>query len=283
VSVETVSPPTASPEALAAARPRGRFATWARSDRGAHAASIVTGLVFWQLLGMRVDRIPTPPEVADFFWTVASSGVLWAAFANTLDGFFLGLAIALVVGIALGLALGLSGIVRAFLNDIVVVGLAVPGVIWSLLVILWFGFSFKAPVAAVALTATPFIAVQVAQGVRGTPRDLVRMSTAFGIPWHKRIRHLVLPSVMDYVFAGFRFGVIMGWNAVLLAEWFGGREGVGFQTRSWYDANDFTGFVSWVLFFIVFIVLLDRLVLERVARRTFRWRTAATPQPGGGA
>jgi ABC-type nitrate/sulfonate/bicarbonate transport system permease component len=109
------------------------------------------------------------------------------------------------------------------------------------------------------------------------------MSKAFGVPWQKRIRHLVLPSVMDYVFAGFRFAVIMGWNAVLLAEWFRGREGVGFQTRSWYDANHFTGFVSWVLFFIAFIVLLDRLVLERVARRTFRWRAEATPTPHGSA
>jgi ABC-type nitrate/sulfonate/bicarbonate transport system permease component len=260
-----------------------RLAAAARSDRGAQVASVLTGLVFWQLVGTSYERIPTPAEVAEFFWSEASSGVLWAAFANTLDGFFVGLAIALVVGIALGLALGLSNAVRAFLNDIVVVGLAVPGVIWALLAILWFGFSFKAPVAAVAMTATPFIAVQVAQGVRGTSRDLMRMSSAFGIPWYRRIRHLVLPSVMDYVFAGFRFAVIMGWNAVLLAEWFGGRAGVGYQTRTWYDANNFTGFVSWVLFFIVFIVLLDRLVLERVARHTFRWRAQATPTPRGGA
>jgi NitT/TauT family transport system permease protein len=266
-----------------AASPPGRLGAFARSDRGAQVASILTALAFWQLMGMEFERIPTPAEVAEFFWSQATNGVLWAAFANTLDGFFVGLAIALVVGVALGLALGLSSAVRALLNDIVVVGLAVPGIIWALLAILWFGFSFKTPVVAVALTATPFIAVQVAQGVRGTSRDLIRMSTAFGVPWWRRIRHLVLPSVMDYVFAGFRFAVIMGWNAVLLAEWFGGRAGVGFQTRTWYDANNFTGFVSWVLFFIVFIVLLDRLVLERVARRTFRWRAQATPTPRGDA
>jgi ABC-type nitrate/sulfonate/bicarbonate transport system permease component len=280
MSAGTAPTPT---DALAPRSPLGRIAAFARSDRGAYAASALTALVFWQLIGMRFERIPTPAEVADFFWSQASSGVLWAAFANTLDGFFVGLGIALVVGVGLGLALGLSTTVRALLNDIVVVGLAVPGIIWALLAILWFGFSFKTPVVAVALTATPFIAVQVTQGVRGVSRDLVRMSTAFGVPWHKRIRHLVLPSVMDYVFAGFRFAVIMGWNAVLLAEWFGGRAGVGFQTRTWYDANNFTGFVSWVLFFIVFIVLLDRLVLERVARRTFRWRTQATATPRGGA
>jgi ABC-type nitrate/sulfonate/bicarbonate transport system permease component len=280
MSAGTAPTPQATP---AGASSIGRIGAFARSERGAQTASVLTALLFWQFLGMEFERIPTPAEVADFFWSQASNGVLWAAFANTLDGFFVGLTIALFSGIALGLALGLSSAVRAFLGDIVVVGLAVPGIIWALLAILWFGFSFKAPVAAVALTATPFIAVQVAQGVRGVSRDLVRMSTAFGVPWWKRIRHLVLPSVMDYVFAGFRFAVIMGWNAVLLAEWFGGREGVGYQTRSWYDANNFTGFVSWVLFFIVFIVLLDRLVLERVARRTFRWRAAAGEHLRGGA
>lgn len=277
MSVET------APTTLGAPSGAGRIAAFARSERGAQTASVLCGLGAWQLLGSSIERVPTPVEVADFFLEQASNGVLWAAFYNTLDGFFLGLFLALVIGIALGLALGMSNIVRAFLNDIVVVGLAVPGVIWALLVILWFGFSFKTPVAAVTLTATPFIAIQVAQGVRGTSRDLLRMSKAFGVPWAKRIRHLVLPSVMDYVFAGFRFGVIMGWNAILLAEWFGGRDGVGYQTRTWYDANQFTGFVSWVVFFIVFIVLLDRLVLDRVARRTFRWRAEATPTLKGGA
>jgi ABC-type nitrate/sulfonate/bicarbonate transport system permease component len=261
-----------------AARPRLR--TFAASDAGAQTASALVALAFWELLGATNERIPVPSEVLSFFWEELTTGVLFAAFYNTLDGFLLGLAIALVVGVALGIAIGLSDLVRAFCNDIVLVGLAVPGVIWALLAILWYGFSWKAPVAAVALTATPFIAVNVAQGVKATSRDLLRMSRSFGVPLHKRIRHLVLPSVMDYVFAGFRFAVIMGWNAVLLAEWFGGRDGVGYQTRLFYDSNDFTGFVSWVLFFIVFIVLLDRLVLERVARRTFRWR--AQPAEGGG-
>jgi ABC-type nitrate/sulfonate/bicarbonate transport system permease component len=262
---------------------RGGLIGFAASDRGAQVASVIAALVFWQLLGSGIDRVPTPAEVFDFFLEQVSNGVLFAAFYNTLDNFIPGLAIALVVGVALGLALGMSSIVRALLNDIVVVGLAVPGVIWALLVILWFGFSWKAPVTAVALTAIPFIAINVSQGVRGVSRDLMRMSKAFGVPRAKRIRHLVLPSVMDYVFAGFRFGVILGWNAVLLAEWFGGRNGVGYQTRLYYDSNDFTGFVSWVVFFIVFIVLLDRLVLERVARRTFRWREEAGADLKGGA
>jgi sulfonate transport system permease protein len=87
------------------------------------------------------------------------------------------------------------------------------------------------------------------------------------------VRELVLPFVMDYVFTGLRFGIIVGWNAVLLSEWFASTEGVGWRTRYWYDANDFDGFVAWILLFVGFIVIFDRLVLAPIQNRVFRWRT----------
>jgi NitT/TauT family transport system permease protein len=83
----------------------------------------------------------------------------------------------------------------------------------------------------------------------------------------------VLPFVMDYVFTGLRFGIITGWNGVLLSEWFASTKGVGWRTRYWYDANNFDGFVAWIVLFVLFIVVLDRLVLAPTQRRVFRWRT----------
>ena len=75
-------------------------------------------------------------------------------------------------------------------------------------------------------------------------------------------------------YAGLRFAVIIGWNAVLLVEWFSASEGVGWRSRYWYDENRYKGFVGWVILFIAFIVLLDRLVLVRLQRRAFLWRDA---------
>jgi len=72
--------------------------------------------------------------------------------------------------------------------------------------------------------------------------------------------------------AGLRFAIIVGWNGILLSEWFSGQAGVGFRTRYWFDANRYRGFVGWVIVFIVFIVVLDRLVLNRLQSRAFRWR-----------
>ena len=77
---------------------------------------------------------------------------------------------------------------------------------------------------------------------------------------------------MGYVFAGMRFAMIVSWNGVLLFEWFNGQVGVGYRTRYWFDANRYPGFHGWVVSFIVFIVLLDRIVLTPLQNRAFRWR-----------
>jgi NitT/TauT family transport system permease protein len=99
------------------------------------------------------------------------------------------------------------------------------------------------------------------------------MSKAFGVPLQRRVRGLVLPFVMDYVFTGVRFAIIVGWNGVLLSEWFASTKGVGWRTRYWYDANNFDGFVGWIVLFVGFIVIFDRLVLVPIQNRVFRWRT----------
>jgi ABC-type nitrate/sulfonate/bicarbonate transport system permease component len=243
------------------------------SDVAARITSYVVFLLIWQLLSALYDRVPGPVEVVDLLIDEFQRGVVWDNFSVTVDRFFTGLFFALIAGLVLGLLIGMWPLARALLKDTMTVGLAIPAIIWALLTALWFGFNWKAPVLTVALTATPFVAVNVTQGVQAVPRDLMRMSKAFGVPVVRRVRLLVLPFVMDYVFTGLRFGIILGWNGVLLSEWFASTEGVGWQARYWYDANNFTGFVAWVVLFVGFIVIFDRLVLVPIQNRVFRWRT----------
>lgn len=250
-----------------------RVLAGATSNTGARITSYLCFLVAWQLVSVAHDRVPGPVDVVRFLVEEVERGGVGSNFLVTAERFFAGLGIALVAGIALGLMIGMAPLVRALLKDTMMVGLAIPAIIWALLTALWFGFSWKAPVLTVALTATPFVAINVTQGVQATPRALIRMSKAFGVSLQRRVRELVMPFVMDYVFTGLRFAIITGWNGVLLSEWFASTEGVGWRTRYWYDANDFDGFVAWIVLFVSFIVLFDRLVLAPLQRRVFRWRT----------
>src|SRR5215207_1627092 len=166
------------------------------SDTGARLTSYVVGLLAWQIIGALYERVPGPIEVVQFLADEFASGDVWPNFYATADRFLWGLAIAIVAGVLFGLVIGMWPLARALLKDTMMVGLAIPAIIWALLTALWFGFAWKAPVLTVALTATPFVAVNVAQGVEATPRDLVRMSKAFGVPLQRRVRGLVLPSAV---------------------------------------------------------------------------------------
>lgn len=261
-------------------RPSSRPLAWLTSDLAARITFYIVAIACWQLLAWQVDRMPAPWETLDFIYrelTGAShggvvTGEFWEHFLATLQRFSIGLAAGFVIGVVLGIAIGSFRFVSSLLNDVMLVGLALPAFIWAFLTVMWFGLGWEAPVYSVVLSTIPFVAVNVAQGVRAVSPDLHNMSDAFGVPRRKRLRHLMLPAITGYLFTGLRFAVIIGWNAVLLAEWFGAVNGVGWRSRFWYDAARYRGFLGWVLIFITFIFLLDGFVMRPLQRRAFRWR-----------
>lgn len=250
------------------------------SDWGARITFYLAVLVVWQILATIVTRVPTPGETLDFLWRELTGGShggvvvgeFWEHLLVTILRFSVGLVLAFLLGAFLGILLGSSPFFRSLLNDVLLVFLALPAVIWAFLTVMWFGLGWEAPVYTVILSATPFVAVNVAQGVRAVSPELHRMSDAFGVPQQRRLRHLLLPAVNGYLFTGLRFAVIIGWNAVLLAEWFGAANGVGWRSRFWYDAARYRGFVGWVIIFIAFIFLVDGFLLRPLERHAFRWR-----------
>jgi ABC-type nitrate/sulfonate/bicarbonate transport system permease component len=272
----TLAAPAAPDRSLATI---GRFL---RSDLFARIASYVFLLVVWQLVALYEDRFPGPAEVFGFLWIEVTGGrhggivrgEFLGPFAATLPRFALGVAISMVLGVMTGIAIGGSKLAEALLKDTLLVLVALPAIVWAFLTQMWLGLGDDAVVITTFLSAFPFVAVNVIQGIQAIPRDLRRMSGAFHVSRYRRLRHMQLPAVTGYLFAGFRFAVIIGWNAVLLGEWFSASDGVGWRSRYWYDANRYKGFVGWVILFIGFIVLLDRLVLVRLQRRAFRWRDA---------
>jgi len=267
---------------------RAVLSTW-----GARLTSYVVFLISWQLLAWYAERVPAPWETFDFICREMSggshggvvTGEFWEHFSVTVVRFTIGLIFGFIVGAVLGIAIGSSSFFRALMSDVLLVFLALPAVIWAFLTVMWFGLGWEAPVYTVILSAAPFVAVNVAQGVRAVSPELHRMSDAFGVPRNRRLSSLMLPAIAGYLFTGLRFAFIVGWNAVLLAEWFGAANGVGWRSRFWYDAARYRGFVGWVIIFIAFIFLVDGLVLSPIQRRAFRWRKSGVTdlgvEPGG--
>jgi NitT/TauT family transport system permease protein len=244
-----------------------RFLT---SDIAAVWTARILALLVWQLAGSQIDRIPTPIEVGEFLYE--HRDLLLPNIWVTVQTALVALTIILVVGILLGFAMGRWWPVRYFFTDLVMVLIALPAFIWALLAVMWWAFDDIGPIFVAAISATPMLVVNTRQGAQAVDGDLQKMSSAYKVPVARQFRKLVLPTMSEYIIAGFRFAVLAAWGAILLVEFFGSEEGIGYQAAYWYDAGSFTGMMAWGFVMLVVIVAIDKLVLEPVLRRTRRWR-----------
>jgi ABC-type nitrate/sulfonate/bicarbonate transport system permease component len=253
------------------------------SDRAARWACRIMLIVIWQIAGEVSDRFPTPIGTLDFIieefrrpygtapWTLFNNEVITNLF-DSLRRTAAGLLLVVAVGVPVGFAMGMWWRVQGFLTDLVTVGLALPAYIWALLGIMWFGFTFRAPVFVVFISATPALIVHVLQGALAIPRELRDMSGAYDVPFNTQFRNLVLPSIAGALLAGVRLAIIAAWGCVALVEWFGNDIGSGYRARLWYDVGDFNGLMGWAVIILVVVIVIDRGILERIDRAAHRWR-----------
>ena len=72
----------------------------------------------------------------------------------------------------------------------------------------------------------------MAAGVEGVDRNLISMSRSYGLKTQTAMRHIVIPSLAPFLFAGSRASFAASWKLAALAETFGGTTGVGVQIRA---------------------------------------------------
>lgn len=268
---------------MSAARRKWRSLT--RSSLTGRLLFPVVCLVIW-LLSIKVvtaiwpfavDVLPTPWQVFSFMWDEITGHTLaphnmYVTFGISLQRLAIGMFIAMVIGTVIGLAMGLSKAVDAFFNDWVVAILAMPNLAWALFCSLAFGFGDTGPIITVVLTGVPFVIMNVREGVRNTPTDLFDMARAFDVPRQRVIGHVLIPSLLPFLFAAARYSFALGWKGLVVAEVFGGQDGAGWTIKFWYDAHRAYGVVGYALLFVIFALVFEKFMFDQLSKRLFRWR-----------
>ena len=267
------SPSSADIPASLLAPPTHPWWWWLGSDRAARYTARLVFLLVWQWAGTTFQDIPAPTGTIEFLIEEFQRGEVFPNIAISLFRAVIGLTLVLVLGVATGIAMARWWRVRYFLTDLILVGITLPAFIWALLVVMWWAFSNIGPITVCVVSATPQLVVNTFQGATATPGKLLAMSDAYRVPERRQFRWLTIPSMMEYIAAGFRSAVLAGWGAVLLVEWFGNDKGVGFRAHYWYDAHSFEGMMGWGLVMMVIILTFDRMVMDRVVRHFRSWRT----------
>jgi NitT/TauT family transport system permease protein len=218
-------------------------------------------------------RLPPPDKVVREMWEIIKHEDVYGNFKASIFKVFYGFFLAILVGTPLGFLMGKSKWWNAFFNAPVVIAGSVPSITYAVMSLVIFGISSVGPVLVTGIIAMPYIALNVSEGVQGVDRGLIQMSQAFGRSPSDVMRQVIFPSVTPFVFAGLRLAFAISWKVEQLTEVFGSGSGVGFQIRRSFNLFNITGVLAWVLLFVAFMLIFERLVLARLERYLFRWRT----------
>jgi NitT/TauT family transport system permease protein len=228
----------------------------------------------WQIAAyyLPFGTLPNPLEVGVEMWEIIASGALVSDFFASVLKTFAGFGVAVLIGAPVGYLMGRYNYWRAFFRDGMTVAGTIPALTYAVLSLIIFGLSNLGPVLAVALVSTPYVAINVAEGIRGVDQSLVKMSQAFGRSPHQIRRDVFIPTIVPYLFAAVRMSFAVAWKVEALTEVFGGTNGVGFQIRNEYQLFNITGVIAWMALFIVFMLIIERLVLRKLENRLLAWR-----------
>jgi NitT/TauT family transport system permease protein len=260
---------TTEEELVRRARRRDLLVTWFWRVLG-----YITVLGLWEYGSgrwMREELLPAPTKVLETFGEIWREGDMPAAFQATLGRIAVGFALSFVVGLAVGVLMQ-NRWLEGFFRDAVMIGITTPGLIWALITAIIFGNRTAGPLIAVVLTTFALVTVNVHEGIKALPKDLIDMSKAFRVGVVRRNRHIVIPHLAPYIFAGVRFGFSIAWKIVVLTEVFASSTGIGFELRVAQQLFQLDVFLTWILAFYVLALFLEKVVLMQIERHFFRWR-----------
>ncbi|MBA4176940.1 MAG: nitrate ABC transporter permease [Leptothrix sp. (in: Bacteria)] len=152
---------------------------------------------------------------------------------------FTGFVLATLVAVPLGILAGSSKFVQAAINPIVQIFRPVSPLAWLPIVTLivsavyvttgtpMFQKSFLISAITVTLCSLWTTLINTAVGVTSVDKDLVNVGKVLQLPRTTRVRKIILPSALPYIFTGMRLSLGVGWMVLIAAEMLAQNPGLG--------------------------------------------------------
>jgi NitT/TauT family transport system permease protein len=231
-------------------------------------------LVLWEVMA-RFTASPLVPNVGEIIGEVRRlvvGGFAARQIGITLGRILAGFGVAFVISLIIGIAAARSAWFRRFCDPAIILGLTVPGLVWALLCVIWFGVGLTTPIVAIALGVAPVMILHVLQGMDAVDSEIVEMAHVFKFSTRDKLIHIWIPSLIPHLIGGARVGLSLGWKVIVLVELFGLSNGVGYQLNSEFSSQNVAGVLAWTIVFWAVMVVIEYGVLQSLERASSKWR-----------
>ncbi len=183
--------------------------------------------------------------------------------------------IAMFVGSVIGLLMGRSSIANGLFDPWLVFFLNIPALVIIFICYIWGGLTEFAAILAVVINKIPNVAVMLREGARSLSAELDEMATSFRFNRVQRYQHVILPQLQPFVAAAGRSGLSLIWKIVLVVEFLGRSDGVGFQLHTYFQLFDVAAIFAYSVAFIAVMLVIEILIIQPWERYATRWRAVS--------
>lgn len=239
--------------------------------------SLALMLAGWATLAHLIsdpETLPGPFHVAGLIASEAFDGPLFFHMGATLLRVLAAFMLAMSFGLVLGLIMGRNRSLNRWLDPWLVVFLNLPALVTIVLCYLWIGLNEVAAILAVAINKIPMVTAMIREGARAFDADLDDMAQVYRMPTWRRIRHVLLPQLAPHIAASARTGTALIWKIVLVVEFLGRSNGVGFQLHLYFQLFDVPMVLTYSLSFVLVMLLIEVAILQPWETHASRWRRA---------
>jgi NitT/TauT family transport system permease protein len=239
--------------------------------------SVAVFFVTWWIASLFVGhaKLPSPPEVLQVMIAQAKTGALFLNLGVTLARVAVSFALAMSLGTAIGYWMGRNRVADRLGDPWLIILLNLPALVIIVLAYIWAGLTEAAAIAAIAINKLPTAVVTLREGARALDPALDEMARIFDFPRGRAFRHVVLPQLAPYIAAAARSGLALIWKIVLVAEFLGRPNGVGFEIGVAFQLFDIPLLLAYSLSFAAIVFMIETALVQPFEARLSRWRPRA--------
>lgn len=260
---------------------------WRRS-RGFVVTSIniMTFFILWEIVTIYGNINPLfLPKASDMFvelWvgltTRAPEGAVFSGsildhFLHSFSNLMFGLVIAILIGVPGGLLMGGNKYIEAILSPYVWALASLPRIALVPLFILFLGFTTTMQVTIIVISAVFPIMINAWAGVKTTEKSLLAAARVFGANRRQLYIRVVLPYTLPFIISGIQQGIGRGLIGVVIAELFGGSNGLGYLIQR--SADTFNTAMNFAVLLLLIVMSLSLINFTRwLEAYVAPWRSA---------
>ncbi len=221
-------------------------------------AVFLAALGLWEAWARIEPSFVFPPAsaIVERAWEIWPTSEFLRMVAPSLERLAAGYAIGAGVGIAVGVVMGASLPIRQMLGPLVEILRATPpiAIVPAAIVILGLGDSMRITVIAFGVLFP--VLVNSVDGVRAVSPEARDTASLLRLGFIERILRIYFPAALPSIFAGLRVALSIGLVMVVISEFVGGSDGIGYYIlfeQTTYNVNEvyggilFLGLLGYVL------------------------------------